>query len=350
MMSRPAPVLIGVAACAAALLLALAEPKAALAGWLVGFVYWGALPIGALALVMMMRLIPGGWDAELAPSAEAAMLLMPLAALAALPILVGVHALYGWADAPSPSGFRAVYLTPGLFALRSMAGFAVFTLLAVLLLTRRAWSTPVASAGLIVFTLLTTMLAVDWLMSLDPEFHSSGFGLYVLSIQMTVALVTLIVFHLLSGDPATRLNILGGLLLTVVLLWAYFAFMQYFIIWSGNLPHGVMWYQRRGTGIWSAAEYTIAVLHLAPAFLLFFPDIRGDRRWLLRLSLAVLAGKALECLWLVLPAIDAPLWAALLAAVLSLAGLGLLSIGGLSWAFGSRADPAPSTSSGEATS
>ena len=270
------------------------------------------------------------------------MVLLPLAAAAIIPLLAGVHSLYVWADAPAPSGFRAAYLTPGFFALRSMAAFAVFTLLALLLLTRRSWSTPVASAGLIVFTLLTTMLAVDWLMSLDPEFHSSGFGLYVLSVQTTIAMAMLILIHLLSGDPGSRLNVLGGLLLATLLLWAYFAFMQYFIIWSGNLSRGVMWYERRGMGIWAAAEYAIAVLHLGPAFLLFFPQIRGSRVWLLQLSLAVLIGKALECLWLALPGVDAPSWAALVAAVLALAALGLFSIAAFLWAADSRAGAAAS--------
>ncbi|MGB0083834.1 MAG: hypothetical protein WBP94_00465 [Rhodomicrobiaceae bacterium] len=331
-MIRLWPALIGLGMAAAALLMAIADARAALAGWLAGFVFWSALPIGALGLVMMIRLIPGGWGRELAFPAETALMLLPLAVAAALPMMLGADALYPWPDVAARTGLRAVYLTPWFFVARSVAAFTAFLLIAYLLLTRPAWSSPVASAGLIAFTLIDTILAVDWLMSLDPEFHSSGFGLYVLSIQMTIALTLLIFLHLLGDDPATRIGLLGGLLLTALLLWAYVAFMQYVIIWSGNLPQGVSWYARHAAGLWSTVEEAIGALHLVPAFLLLFLPVRRSRRWLIILAIAVLTGKALECLWLVLPTVNTSLRVALPAAALAFGGLGLLTLAGLRFA------------------
>lgn len=314
----------GTAACAVALLLAFADSRAALAGWLTGFAFWSGLPIGALGLLMMMRLIPGPWRQELSYPAERTLVLLPFAAVAALPILLGLGALYPWV-AEASSGYRAVYLSPAFFVLRTVAFFACLTAFALLLVVRPAWSGPVSAGGLIVYVLLATTIAVDWLMSRDPAFHSSGFGLYTLTNQMIIALSVLLVVRLSSDHPPDRPGVLGGLLLCALLFWAYFAFMQYFIIWSNNLPPSVAWYRQRGDGVWSAAEYAIAILQLAPAFLLFFPPIRNGIRWLLALSVAVLAGKMLEMVWLVMPTVQDHEAVGAIAALASLLGLGLLT-------------------------
>jgi hypothetical protein len=304
----------------------------ALAGWLVGLVFWSGLPIGSLALVMMMRIIPGGWNDLLAAQGEAAMLLLPLAACAALPILIGLTALYSWSGADAASAFRAFYLAPLSFICRTILFFIVAGSAAFLLLRPQRPASFVAPVGLIALVLLDSVIAVDWVMSLDPAFHSSGFGLYILSIQMTMALAWLIIARLLPGTEVKRIGLLGGLLLTAMLLWAYFSFMQYFIIWSDNLSPTVAWYQRRSAGIWGAVEYAIGVLQLGPAFLLFFPVTRRSRRWLLALSIFILAGKALEVTWLVLPGALDDLQIAMPASLLAMTGLGLLSVAG--WRIG----------------
>ncbi|WIM12823.1 hypothetical protein [Enhydrobacter sp.] len=315
---------VGVIACAVALLLAFVNARAALAGWLTGFAFWSGLPIGALGLLMMMRLIPGRWRDEFACPAESTLVLLPLAAIAALPILIGLAALYPWVH-EARSGYRAVYLSPAFFVLRTVLFFVCLAALALLLVMRPARSVPVSSAGLIAYVILATTIAVDWLMSLDPEFHSSGFGLYVLADQMTIALAVLLVVRLTSARPSGQAGLLGGLFLCALLFWAYFAFMQYFIIWSNNLPASVAWYRRRGEGFWAAAEYAIATLHLGPTFLLFFPPVRNGVRWLLALAFVVLLGKALEMAWLVLPTVPDHETVAALAAIASLLGLGVLT-------------------------
>jgi hypothetical protein len=331
----------GILFCAVALLLALLDSRAALTGWLAGFVFWSGIPIGALGLVMMIRIIPGSWSEELEKPAEAALLFLPIAALAALPILIGVHALYGWAAAGDGGGFRGAYLTPWFFVFRTLVVFAVMMALAALLLTRPALSVPVASAGLIVFTLFDTLMATDWIMSLDSAFHSSGFGLYVISLQMTAALAAAIAIRLAFGERAhgeradgerARPKLLGALMLTALLFWAYFAFMQFFIIWSGNFPPEVAWYRRHDDGIWSAAEYLIAALNLIPlVLLLVFAPLRRSRRALLGIAAAVLLGRAIECVWLVIGSVDVDRGIALGAAALALIGLGLLFIACFFW-------------------
>jgi hypothetical protein len=295
--------MIAAAACLAALSLLFVDPNAALGGWLAAAVMCGSAPIGALALLMMMKLIPGPWRSELIPHAEQLVWLLPIAAIVMLPILLGVGRLYPWVDL-SLHGYRAIYLSVWSFELRAVSFFCGAIVLALLVLTRPQASVAISSVGLIAFVLLDTTVMIDWLMSLDPQFHSSGFGLYALSIQFTVSIAVLLLLRLSAGDPGEHTGVFGGLLLTILMLWGYLAFLQYFILWSGNLPPGVNWYRRRGEGGWAALEYAIAALDLVPLFLLFFTPIRRGPRWLMALCLVALLGKALELAWLVLPTVS----------------------------------------------
>lgn len=312
----------GVAVALAGLLVALAfDPRSALAGWLIGLVLLSSFAIGGLGIAMMMRLIPGRWAAELQPQADRLATLMPLAALAALPLIIGAPWLYPWAAA---DGFS--YLSVPGFTAR---GVVILVLLAALgaAVAGKRGAVAISAAGLILLPLAGTVLAVDWLMSLDPSFSSSGFGLYVLSMQFTIAVSAMLLMRMRSRAPEAVARLGGSLLLTALLLWAYFAFMQYFIIWSGDLPHGVRWYRMRGGGIWSAAEYAIALSGLLPAVFLLFAPLRADPRLICLFALTAIAGRWLEIVWLVLPGIAETPVAMVSAAVISL-GLGLAAADG----------------------
>jgi len=323
--------LLGIAACAAALLLWVVDARAALAGWLAAFTFWGAVPLGALALRLMTGIIPGAWRTEVTPTSEMLLVLLPLVALAVLPVLIGIRALYPWSAAPMGEGFRGVYLTAWFFSLRSVLFLAGTIVLGFLLMTRPAWSLALASVGLIAFVLVDTTVAVDWLMSLDPDFDSSGFGLYVLSIQMMIALIVIVIIRLVAAPEQVRPELLAALMLTALLLWEYFAFMQYFIIWSENLPKRVAWFRDRGQGLWAAAEYAFSALTLVPTFLLFFGAIRRSRSCLLTIATAVLLARAIEIAWLVFPAVKAPPLVQWIAAFPALLGLACLSGAALAW-------------------
>ena len=314
--------LSGAVLLALALLLAMFDAHAALTGWLAAVTFASALPLGALCLTMMLRIIPGPWREELEAPAASAMLLLPPLLLAAVPMFAGLPWIYTWTG-EALDGFKGVYLTPAFFILRSLFILGGACLLAVLLIGGRGHA--LAVGGLIAFVVLHGILATDWLLSLDPYFHSSGFGLYFLSIQTLSALCLLILMRLTTGK-VERPALLGGLLLTALLLWAYLAFMQYLITWSGNLPAGVSWYQRRASGIWKGAEYAIAVLRLAPTFLLLFPPVQRNPGWLAGLSLTVLVGSLVECAWLTLPTVPRHLTLGIVSYALATAGLALCGL------------------------
>ncbi len=295
--------LAGGVACLAALAAAWVAPEDAIHAWIGAAFFWTSLPIGGLLLLMMMRLIPGIWSNEAMVVMEAASVLVPLAALVFVPVLLGLGAAYPWVGETQNTAFRQIYLSPGFFVARTVLWFVLLGALTALLIVRRPWSMPLACLGLVLFPLGGTVIVTDWLMTLDPEFRSSGFGLYAMSIQAAIAMAAGTATALaISGAMIRKPAVLGGLLLTVLLLWAYFAYMQYVVIWSSDFPKLIDWYKVRGTGIWRIMLWSFAIVHTAAIALLILPPVLRRRRLLIGIALAVLAGKMLEVAWIVLPA------------------------------------------------
>jgi hypothetical protein len=291
----------GAVACVAALVATALLPPAAWRAWLGAAFLWASIPIGALVILMIMRLAPGDWSEELGPFMAAQVLLLPLSALLIVPVLVETGALYAWTQEPATTPFRAAYLSQAGFIVRTVVWYLILFALAGLLVLRPGRSVPIACIGLVLTTVFGTVIATDWLLSLDADFASSGFGLYVLDIQMLTAFACMVIALTLSGRAIQRPGILGAVFLCLLLFWGYLAFTHYVIIWSGNLPPGVAWYQRRG-GPWSWAMWGVAATRIIPTFLLFFQAVRRNPRMLRWLSIAVVAGSVLEAGWLTLPA------------------------------------------------
>ena len=314
---------IGAIGAAAALLLVLAGPRDALTGWLGAAALIAGLPAGALIFVLMMALISGKWTEDLRGPARLLGGLWPLAGLAFVPVLIGMAAIYPWFGAPPHSAFPRVWLNPAFFAARTVCWFALGWYAAAR--AAAPIGEGVAAGLLIAFVLATNFVGSDWLMTLDPKFASSGFGLQVISFDTTASLAAMILLRLAAGRPR-HTGVLGALLLTLLLMWAYFQFMPFLIIWSGNLPDGVAWYiARAGTG-WVTAFSVAAALGGVPLFVLLAPQVRQSRRWLGLCSAAVLAGKAIEFAWLALPGRSG---LAVLAWLLALGGLGCLAVAAL---------------------
>ncbi len=316
--------LAGGAAAVLALLAALLDPARALPGWLVAFAFWSGVPVGALFLLMLMRILPGPWSV-LAPATSVAALLMPLAVLAALPVALGLATLYPWSAGDLGTAFRSGYLSGWFAGLRSGIFFAGCIVLAILLSLPRPGTRALATGALVVFVPFHSLIAVDWLMSLDPAFHSSVFGLYVLSIQATTALSALLIVRLVNLPAGHDPRPLGAILLTALLLWVYFAYMQYLISWSDNLPASAAWYGRRSEGGWALVFPAVVLLHAVPTAFLLFPPFRVSRTALIGFCVAILVGKALETAWLVLPEFPAGS-ITILTTLLALAGLGGLGL------------------------
>lgn len=326
--------------CCAALSMLLLDPAGGLRGWLTAWVFFGSIPIGGLFLAMMMEIIPGAWRQQLYPSYLNMPLLFAVLLAALLPLFFGYHVLHEEAEVWEQNGFKAVYLHEPFVVSRAVLFLLISGFVAIRLRRRDGkWVAeegprgrrPVAIIGLLILTPLQSMIVIDWIESLEPKFHSSGFGLYLLSIQMTIAMNALVMSHLIDRRDAYRreqgVSTLGRLMLVALLFWAYLSFMQYFIIWSENLPDEVAWYLVRGKGFWSIAEYGIGVTQLVPLVMLFFPPVRSSHRCLLFLAGTILLGKMLELAWLIFPGADIGLLPSILSVLFASGGLGCLVFG-----------------------
>jgi len=123
--------------------------------------------------------------------------------------------------------------------------------------------------GLLIYVLTTTFAAVDWVMSLTPDWTSSIFGLLVVVSQglSTLALMLLLT-SLLAGRSALLREVpseffrdLGNLMLVFVMLWGYMSLSQYLITYSGNTADEVSWYAQRRMGGWGVISLLLIPLH-----------------------------------------------------------------------------------------
>jgi hypothetical protein len=302
----PLLALAGVVGSAIALLL---DAHDTLAAWLAAAVAVSAVPLGALMVLMMTCLVPGRWTRQMHVPLTAAALCIPVTALLFLPVLIGMPWLYPWVQAPPTHAFQAAYLSSAFFVLRTIAYFVIWTALAFWV--RAAWGAPAAmtraaSAGLIVWALTVSFAGVDWSESLNPEFHSSIYGLLFLTFLVLAGLAYAIAVTAIAHPQTRAVSGYGALLLSVLLLWAYMHAMQYIIIWSGNIPREVTWYLRRETGVWMFVLWGLILLQfVVPFFALLSGRVRNRAQPLLVIAGATLALRAVEAWLLVLPSAEA---------------------------------------------
>ncbi len=301
---------------------ALVDLPALMRAYLVATVTWIAFPLGCMAMLLTWHLTGGRWGLAIGGALEAAVQTLPLLALLFLPVLFGLQAIYSWARPEfllehETVANKAAFLNPPFFILRSLIYLAIWIGLALILtlprsrFDERARRRGLATVGAILYALTASFASIDWILSLQPSFHSAVFGMLAMAGQAiggyALAILVALGFVAAAGRPELvrehRLIGLGSLFLALVLLWAYFAFIQYLVIWSGNLPSGAEWYLARGEGTWLALIWIIALGNAAlPFVVLLSPRARQSWPVLMALAALVVVARVLESLWLTVPA------------------------------------------------
>lgn len=312
--------IVGVLALLACLWLGQAAPQQALLSYLFAFVFFTGLSVGSLALAMVHPLSGGAWGFFIRPQVLAAARTLPLMAVLVLPILFGMHMLYGWTHADVLAHDAVLrkqswYLNPTFFVIRSVVYFGLWLLFAWLFTrgVRNNLRLPrIAAPGLIVFALTTLLATTDWLSSLLPHWHSTTFGMLVATGWMlaAMALATLSTLLAVDGKDARNsplLQDLGNLLLMFVLGWSYLAFMQYLTIWIADLPAENVWYIPRTLTSWRVLAWFLIAFHfLVPFLVLLSRRAKRSRAWLATIAGMLLAANLADALWLVVPSFRTP--------------------------------------------
>jgi len=270
--------------------------------------------LGSLMFQLIFRMTGGQWGPRLHPFLAAGSALLPWTWLLALPLL-----FFPAHETLEHPAHTDLYATHGMVMLRAVIYGVAFALLVwgLVRVQRRRFAGDhtslrwIAPAGLISLVFLLHLLAEDWLVALDPGWHSTAFPVVWMAGQAVAGLAFALICAVLSGarpeasgaaDRPVGLD-WGNLLLAGTMFFAYVAFAQWLIIWSGNLPREISWYRLRSEGGWRWVIVALAVFHFALPFL-FLLSRRFKRApaGLVGVSLVLLLAQLTYLAWLILPA------------------------------------------------
>ncbi|MEZ4702469.1 MAG: hypothetical protein R2834_19205 [Rhodothermales bacterium] len=275
--------------------------------YLVGWVYCLTVALGALFFVLIQHLTKASWSVVVRRIPEALLWTFPLLAILSFPIIYGMHDLYHWThhelfDPSSPAydeviAGKAAYLNVSFFLVRLLFYFSVWTLVAYRLYslslkqdltgdpTIPARMRKVSAWGLPLFAITTAFSGIDLLMSLDPHWFSTMFGVYFFAGCFVSALALITFVTLLVQGPGGMLKgvitaehhqDLGKLLFGFTVFWTYIAFSQYMLIWYGNLPEETVWFRHRLEHGWEYHSAALLAMHFIIPFIVLIS--RGAKR------------------------------------------------------------------------
>ncbi|MCP4502931.1 MAG: hypothetical protein GY822_23590 [Deltaproteobacteria bacterium] len=296
--------------------------------YLFGYWVWLTVALGCLIFVIMQHIVRAGWTVTVRRIAESAAMTLPLFALLAIPFLLpsSAHELFPWMDEAHVDAIikkKQWWLDTGFFYVRAAIYFIVWTLLAgffwktsvaqdkggnVSAETHRMWK--YAGVAIPTFGVSMTLASFDWLMSLQPHWYSTIFGVYIYSgaIVSCFAFLILVSKGLQSaGLMKTSVTVehyhdMGKFMFGKVIFWAYIGFSQFFIIWYANIPEETEFFVHRMHHGWGTLSYALPLFHFMVPFLFLLS------RWVKRhhLGLIIAAGymtvmHMLDIYWLVMP-------------------------------------------------
>jgi hypothetical protein len=308
---------------------AIKSPQIFFPSYLMGYLLVLGLSLGSLGLLMLQHLTGGLWGIVIRRPLESATRNLPLLAILFLPIVFGMKYLYGaWLDPERVreeplSALQQGYLTAHWFYLRAIVYFVIW--LGLMLIFNR-WSREqdvnqqdrslrrnfkmLAGPGIILYVFVMTFAAIDWVMSISPHWASTIYGFLFVAGQLISAMSLMIVITVLLSRTAPmeglihtrQVHDLGKLLLTFVMLWAYFDFSQLLIIWSGNQPEEITFYRSRLYGGWGVVAVIVLIFHFfVPFFLLLSRDLKRNYRLLPKVAMWLIFMRLVDLFWMTRP-------------------------------------------------
>jgi len=292
------------------------------------------LTVGSLGLLMLQHLTGGIWGMVIRRPLEAASRNLVLVGILFIPILMGMKYLYsgndsetGWLNAPKEgehalTSWQQGYLTQGGFVTRALIYFAIWL---VLMVVFNNWSKQqdqsngeglkqrmkaLAAPGVILYILAMTFAAIDWVMSLSPRWASTIYGFLFVAGQAIAAMGLMIaVIVLLAGSEPfngvikkRHLHDLAKLLFAFNMLWAYFAFSQLLIIWSGNQPEEITFYRSRLNGQWGVVAVVVLLFSFAIPFLLLLSrDVKRTASVVSKIAVWMVFMRLVDLYWMTRP-------------------------------------------------
>jgi hypothetical protein len=289
--------------------------------------YVVGMGVAAAIFIALLAVTNAGWGTAIRRVPEALVSILPVGALLMLATLFGLHSLYEWSHTDVVAGDamlskKTFWLNVPFFVARTVVYLGLWTGFAwyVLRLYRAqdgngslktiARVKTASAIFLVVFALSFTLASMDWIMSLEPHWYSTIFGIYNFAgtFLAGLALITLVVIllkrwgpfeHILTSD---HLHSLGKLIFAFSTFWMYIWFSQYLLIWYANIPEEVTYFLRRESGNWLIFTVVNVLFHWVIPFIVLLPAwTKKNEGLLLRVCIIVLIGHWIDLFWMILP-------------------------------------------------
>jgi hypothetical protein len=295
--------------------------------YLAAFMFIVSIGIGSLFFVALEYIVNAEWSVPFRRIMEFLASAVPLFIILAIPLLLNIGTLFHWShnevvakDAVLQS--KSPYLNVTFFLIRVAVIFLAWTFFYFVFTrnSRRQDTTfdqlltkkNITFSGIFipVFAITLTITAIDWMMSLEPHWFSTIFGVYYFAgtAWSALAAITLIAVLLTKkGYMHTGINndhyySLGTLLFAFTVFWGYIAFSQYMLIWYADLPEETFWFMHRWEGGWVYFSLLLIIVHFIVPFgaLLSYPSKTNPGR-LKFMSVWILIAHYLDLYWLIMP-------------------------------------------------
>lgn len=297
--------------------------------YLWSFVFWMGLSLGCMAWLMAQYLTGGAWGVMIRRIAESAAKTLPVWLVLFVPIILGIHVLYGqsWANpavvAQDPIlQHKTPYLNTTFWLIRAFVYLGGWSLLSFLL---NRWSdredreggvrprermAAISAPGLIFWAFSVTFMSTDWVMSVNPHWFSTMFGLIFIAGQglsamgFMIAVMVMLSKHAPIAGLVTKRHMrdLGTLALANVMFFAYLSFSQFLITWAGNLPEEIVWYKHRLAGGWWTLGLILVLVHFAlPFCLLLSQDLKRNFKAIRAVAILIIVARMVGVYWETVP-------------------------------------------------
>ena len=325
--------------------------------WLPAYIFWFLIAAGSIGVMCLQYITGGEWGVLIRRPLGAASRTIPLFILFAIPLVFGLEHIYVWANHAAVAHDvvlqkKQAYLNGTAWMIRALVYFALWTLwvwrIRVLSLdfaktrspytelSRRRWS----ASGLLLFVLSLTLASVDWVMSLEPKWYSSMFGIaFTVGAGLSAFAFVTFFLVLLAPTPAMRdivkpghFRDLGNLMLAFTMLWAYTNFSQFLLIWYGNIKEETPYYLKRMHGVWGWMAASLILFHFfLPFFMLLMRTIKDHPKTIGIVTVIILVMRFVDIYWLVVPAHHETIPSSFWMTVFAFLGIGGLWLAAFIW-------------------
>ncbi|MEI6805662.1 MAG: hypothetical protein WCK49_04055 [Myxococcaceae bacterium] len=301
------------------------DPVRSMYGYLFAFICALTIPLGCMVFVLIQHLTRAGWSVLVRRVAEFGMATIPLFALLFLPIAFLGHDLFPWSHAEHLDEIlikKTPYLNMKFFMIRAVIYFAIWSGIGIWFfkksieqetnpdVTRKLWKW--STLAVILFALSTSFASFDWLMSLQPHWYSTVFGVYFFAGCFLAGLSFMSLSLMRSSIPVTSEHYqdLGKLLFGFTVFWTYIGFSQFMLYWYANIPEETAFYMRRVENGWQFITWALLFTNfLFPFLLIMSRHAKRNRKVFAFGCVWIMLAHFLDIYWLVMPTFGDANWA-----------------------------------------